>query len=267
MLIVKKTISQFLFLIILFSASYSGAAAPIVKPANNLGKATQLLFVGNSHLYYNDSLHNHVRRMVIKIDKENKKKYKYKAAMISGAYLDHHNMSSYLTPGQLGLKNPYHYIIMQDNGSTSLTEDKKKRHLKTVKDFSQKIREAGSLPVIYMMHAYVSPHKKADPKMVKKNDDFYVMSGNKINALVIPVALAFEEAYRQNPKIKLHKYYDGLHPDLLGTYLAAATVFESIYGVSSVGNAYDYFGKISSKDKLFLQKVANKTVTSFFNRK
>jgi hypothetical protein len=50
--------------------------------------------------------------------------------------------------------------------------------------------------------------------MIRKIEDMYLSVGNEVGAFVIPVGLAFEEAYRQRPDIKLHKDYDGSHPDL-----------------------------------------------------
>jgi len=103
--------------------------------------------------------------------------------------------------------------------------------------------------------------------MIKDIASLYVETGNQINALVIPVGLAFEEAYRRNPDIQLHKNFDGSHPSLLGTYLAASTVLASIYGISPVGNSYDYFGAIDRADALFLQTVAQDTVSRFYGQK
>jgi hypothetical protein len=95
-------------------------------------------------------------------------------------------------------------------------------------------------------------------------EDAVVSVGNEIGALVIPVGLAFEEAYRRRPDIKLHAESDGSHPSLIGTYLAASTVYATIYGKSPVGNTYDYFGKIDKETAGFLQQVAADTVKKFF---
>jgi hypothetical protein len=80
------------------------------------------------------------------------------------------------------------------------------------------------------------------------------------------VGLAFEEAYRQKPGLLLHKDYDGSHPNLDGTYLAACVVYSSLYGKSPVGNTYDYFGKVDKATAAFLQQVAWETVTKFYAR-
>jgi hypothetical protein len=114
-----------------------------------------------------------------------------------------------------------------------------------------------------MNHAYVAPHKKVSPDNIRMTDDAYVSTGNEIGALVIPVGLAFEEAYKRKPELKLHKDYDGSHPSLIGSYLAACTVVASVYGISPVGNSYDYFGAVDKDTAAFLQQVAWDTVKAF----
>ena len=101
---------------------------------------------------------------------------------------------------------------------------------------------------------------------MRKTEEMYVSVGNEIKALVIPVGLAFEEAYRRRPEIKLHQAYDGSHPTFLGSYLAAATVYASLYGRSPAGNSYDFYGNVGKDDAAFLQAVAYDTVTKFLGR-
>ena len=61
-----------------------------------------MLLVGNSYIYYGDSLHNHLRRMVAAADAELGKKLQYKSATIGGAWLDHHNIDWLTTLIQRG---------------------------------------------------------------------------------------------------------------------------------------------------------------------
>ena len=88
--------------------------------------------------------------------------------------------------------------------------------------------------------------------------------GNELDALVIPVGLAFELAYERRSDIELHKTFDGTHPSLLGTYLAACVVYQSIYGTSTVGIEYDYLGAVDEEDAEFLREIADETVSEFF---
>ena len=116
-----------------------------------------------------------------------------------------------------------------------------------------------------MVHAYVEPHKDTNPNMIKDIKKMYIDAANKNNILVFPVGIAFENAYIDKPEIKLHKHYDGSHPSLLGTYLAASVVFSSITHMSPKNIEYNYYGAISDSDKEFLQKIAHETVESFYD--
>jgi len=246
-------------------AQAAAAAAPVVKQPQ-VDSPRRILFVGNSYLYYNDSLHNHVRRMAIAADPSIEKALQYKSATIGAAPLAHHDVKGLLAPGRLGMKQPYDVVILQGNSGDSLAEARQASYREKVREFSAEIAKTGAKTALYMTHAYVAPNKDASPDMIRKVEDMHVAAGNEVGALVIPVGLAFEEAYRQRPDIVLHKTYDGSHPDLIGTYLAACVVYASLYGKSPVGNTYDYYGKVDKDTAAFLQRVAEQTVKRFFGR-
>jgi hypothetical protein len=128
-----------------------------------------------------------------------------------------------------------------------------------------KIHKSGAEAALYMVHAYIEPHDKANPKMIEDIKKMYIDAGIKNNALVIPVGIAFENAYKMKPNIKLHKSFDGSHPSMLGTYLASCVVLASITQKTPKGIHYNYFNKISDADKNFLQDIAHMTVESFFD--
>jgi len=237
---------------------------PAVK-APQVEKPERLLFVGNSYLYYNDSLHNHVRRMVI-ADHLTENKPIYKSVTISGGAIFDHNIDSYLEPGKLRVKKPFQIVILQGGSAAPWRKGRDVKFKKTVAEFSKKIAAAGGETALYMTHAYAKPHKRYDPNMIRKIEELYVTTGNEVGALVIPVGLAFEEAYKQRPDLRFHKDFDGSHPNLNGTYLAACVVYASLYGKSPVGNPYDYFGKIDKDMAGFLQRVADQTVRKFYGR-
>jgi len=241
------------------------APTPSVKRLK-VEKPQRLLFVGNSYLYYGDSVHNHVRRMVAAagIYPEQQIRRGYKSATISGSALFDHNIDSYLEPGKLRVTKPFQVVILQGGSALGWSRKRPAKFMETVAEFSRKIAAAGGETALYMTHAYVEPHKRVDPDMIRTLERLYVEAGNANGALVIPVGLAFAEAYKRRPGIKLHKSYDGSHPDLIGTYLAACVVFASLYGQSPVGNTYDYYGKIDKEMAAFLQKVADDTVRKFY---
>ncbi|MGB7181192.1 MAG: DUF4886 domain-containing protein [Burkholderiaceae bacterium] len=249
-------------------AAYSEKAGPApTVTAPQVDNPSHLLFVGNSYLYYGDSLHNHVRRMLLAGDKSiNSKNLKYKSATISGSKLLHHDIDHLTKPGNIGVKEPFQLVILQGGSTAPLSEKRSAEFRSAAKQFAKTIDERGGKTALYMTHAYVAPHKKAKPENFALTRDLYVSVGNEIGALVIPVGQAFEDAYRKKPGIVLHKDFDGSHPSLYGTYLAASTVYASVYNRSPVGNPYDYFGKIEPEMKNFLQQVAADTVTKFYGK-
>lgn len=247
------------------SLAIAAAPAPTVK-APQVDTPMRLLFVGNSYFYYGDSLHNHVQRLVTSADPALEGKLTYKSATIGGAELAHHDIDYLTRPGRIGVKEPFQLVILQAASGEPLSEARRAKFREKAIEFEKVIRERGGKTALYLSHAYVKPHKEAKPENITRTEELYVTVGNEIGALVIPVGLAFEEAYRRRPAIKLHKDFDGSHPELIGTYLAACTVYASVYGKSPVGNKYDYYGKIDPEMAAFLQKVAADTVKKFYER-
>ena len=227
-------------------------------------KPERILYIGNSYLYYNDSLHNHVRRMLeeaygFEIERSN-----YKSVTISGSRTSHHNIDHSLNHNNIGANKPFELVIFQGgSGEVLSTNDRNIFDIEVTK-IIKKIKKKGAEPALYMIHAYVEPHENTNPQMIKDIKKMYIDAGNENNALVIPVGIAFENSYLKNPDIKLHKYYDGSHPNLLGTYLAACVVFASITQISPKKVDYSYFNKINDADKKFLQQIAHETVENFY---
>ena len=256
---------QSLLVMVLLSVAGVHAASPTVKQPQ-VDTPKRVLFVGNSYLYYNGSLHNHVNRLASANDPALQKLIQYKSATIGGAPLEHHNIQHLTTPGNLGVKQPFELVIMHGNSTDAMADGSRAKFREKAIEFNDVIAKQGGKVALYMTPAHIKPSKFASPDMTSKTADMYVAAGNEIGALVIPAGLAFEEAYRQRPDIKLHQDYDGSHPTLIGTYLAACTVYASVYGKSPVGNTYDYYGKVSKEDAAFLQKVADETVKKFYGR-
>ena len=225
----------------------------------------RVLYIGNSYLYYNDSLHNHVRRMFEEIYPNKIDTSNYKSVTISGSRSWHHNIDYPIEYKNLGAKKPFQLVIFQGGSGETDTPSERKIFADTSKDVINTIHKSGAEAALYMIHAYVEPHKNSNPKMIEDIKKMYIEAGNKNNALVIPVGIAFENAYKAQPDIVLHKPFDGSHPSLLGTYLASCVVLASITQKTPIGIRYNYFDEISDSDKIFLQKIAHSTVEEFFN--
>ena len=167
-------------------------------------------------------------------------------------------------PGRLGIDQPFELVILQGGSFEPLAEETRAHFRETVIDLNGMIRATGAEVALYMTHAYVEPEERFEPGLIDKIGSTYVSVGNEIEALVIPVGLAFERAYAQRPEIVLHETFDGTHPSMLGTYLAACVVYRTLYGQPATEIEYTYFGAVSDKDAAFLRQVADDTVSAFF---
>jgi len=221
-----------------------------------------ILFVGNSYLYYNNSLHNHVKRMAIERFPSYEEKFIYKSSTIGGARSWHHNFKHLLESKNLGVNESFDLLILQGGSAEPLSKNSRVIFKNTVKEVNEIAKGYGTKLALYMTHAYVAPDKRYEANMINKISSLYINAAKENNVKVIPVGIGFENAYKENPNIQLHNL-DGTHPSLLGTYLAACIVYGVLYDDSPVGIDYNYFGKVSDQDRIFIQKIAYETITNF----
>ena len=224
-----------------------------------------ILFIGNSYLYYNNSLHNHFKRIVEEYKSNFDGSASVKSSTIGGSRLKHHDVKRLIEPRAISSIEKFELIILQGGSAEPLSMINREEFSLFAKKHIDEIKANDSQAALYMTHAYVKPHKSFEKNQIRMIEDLYTRVGNDNQVLVIPVGLAFDLAYQKNPGIKLHES-DGTHPSLLGTYLAACTVFASIYDKSPIGIKYDYFGAISEEDKIFLQRIANDATSEYFKK-
>ncbi|MFT5521506.1 MAG: hypothetical protein ACI9IA_002107 [Enterobacterales bacterium] len=264
-------ISLMVFSQMVSAATSSNATLPNVTSLGNEADPsslpTRLLFVGNSYMYYNDSLHNHVKRIVSELHPDLSDSIKYKSSTIGGARLKHHNINWLLNHKKIGVRQPFEVVIMQGGSKEVLLYKDQQTYKKTVRAYSKMISKTGAKTFLYMTPAYVAPHALTKPGMIDVISDATVAAAKSANIAVIPVGIAFDEAYRLRPEIKLHKDFDGSHPTLKGTYLAACVVYLSVYGGSLDTLTYNYFGGITPEDARFLRQVATDVSLKFSKEK
>jgi hypothetical protein len=89
----------------------------------------------------------------------------------------------------------------------------------------------------------------------------YTLAGNANDALVIPAGLAFAKAMAKRPDIELYEA-DKRHPSLAGTYLAACTVYATLYRKSPEG--FNYTAGLNPELATALQTAAWEAVRDYF---
>ena len=215
-----------------------------------------ILFIGNSYFYYNDSLHNHVRRMLEEAYPE--MAFTFKSSTISAARLHHHNFDHLMDHKNLGVKEKYDLIIMQAGSFEFSNSEFKKKYIETVNEYSSMAKNADIKTALYMFHDYLPYERRYRKNNLEELIATHRQAATESDSLLLPVALAFEKAYAARNDIKLH-HPDGSHPSLLGHYLAAYTIFSFLTNSSPVGLKYNYLNQLSAEEILFLQNTAWET--------
>src|SRR5258707_12465541 len=226
------------------------------------------IFIGNSFFYYNNSLHNHFTSLLRSADAN--AKFRATSATISGSGADWHDVESYFRPNAIGtysfdannnvvfnkLDKLFDLAIMMDCSQCPIHPQ-----LKTVfRDFAKKnadtVRKHGAKPVFFMSWAYADA-----PEMTAQLAEAYTQAGNDNDVFVIPAGLAFARSVAQRPDLNLY-VADKRHPSMAGTYLAANTVYASLFKKSPVG--LKYTAGLDEATAKFLQTAAWETVRDYY---
>ena len=242
------------------------AQVPLVKksPVDN---PQRVLFVGSSIMYYAGALQTHTHRMAAPDTPPLDLRPGFTSVHITTGALHHYPLEHYLKPDNLDKKEPFQMVVLGGNFRDGMTDAGRAKYRQTVIDFDALIKKHGGRTALYWLPPHGQPGGSVTPaELARRLGEMTLSVGNEVGAFIIPVGLAFQEAYRQRPGIKLQAGYDDYHPTFAGQYLAASVVYASLYERSPIGNPYDYFGALDKDTKAFVQKVADETVRKFFNR-
>jgi hypothetical protein len=99
------------------------------------------------------------------------------------------------------------------------------------------------------------------PEMTAELAEAYTKAGNENGALVIPAGLAFAKSLMRSPELNLYAA-DKRHSSLAGIYLAACTVYASLFRKSPVG--LKYTAGLDEASASVLQTAAWETVQEYF---
>lgn len=226
-----------LFCVLLFMAATACVADEPEGPRN-------VLFVGNSFTYYNNSLHNHYGFLVRELIEPAGGTRRVRIMTISGGYLPEHAGG---LPAMLASED-WDVVVLQGHSRGPISDASGEAFRDAARRYATLIRESGAKPVFFMTWAYSDK-----PEMTALLDEAYSSIGAELDAQVVPVGLAFDRATRERPDIAL-RMADRRHPTLAGTYLAACTFVATLHGRSPVGAKYD--AGLGDEVAAYLQSVA-----------
>ena len=253
------------------SANVDAAKLPMTKAAS-ANPPRSILYVGNSFMYYNNSLHNITSRLAGGSVNGKEASHRATSLTISGSGIDWHDLESYLRPDGLGRYsfvgdnevrfNPpgrqYDSVILMDCSQCPVHPILSKVFFDYSKKHSETARAKGVEPIFLMTWAYADK-----PEMTKGLADAYTEAGRQNNAHVIPAGLAFAASIAKRPDINLY-VSDKRHPTLAGSYLTAATMVASIWNVNPVGSKFT--SELSPDVARHLQEVAWETSRKYHGR-
>lgn len=228
------------------------AAAP-PQEVGAQGPPENVLFVGNSFTYYNNSLHNHYRQLLRAANDGELPEGRVRIMTISGGHLpEHTGLESMLAAER------WDVVVLQGHSLGPIGADTAEPFRDAARRHSAAIRAHGARPVFFMTWAYSDR-----PEMTAELDAAYTAIGRELGADVVPVGLAFAAVSRERPDIAL-RIDDRRHPTLAGTYLAACTFFAAFRHESPEGLAYD--AGLGADAARALQRAAWQAVVAYRER-
>ena len=177
-------------------------------------KEINVLFIGNSLTYVND-----VPAIVAAIaEADGRKRIIYKTVAFADFSLEDHWRQG--DARQAIADGRWDFVALQQ-GPSALPESRALL-LDYTRRFSADIRRVGAMPALYMV--WPSAARQDDFDRVSES---YRLAARDVDGLLFPVGEAWRAGWRRNPRLALYSA-DGLHPTVLGSYLAALVIYENL---------------------------------------
>ncbi|MBI9018383.1 MAG: SGNH/GDSL hydrolase family protein [Phycisphaerae bacterium] len=238
-----KTLALSTTSMLILLLTFTGCGKPkTYKPLN-------ILFIGNSYTYYGD-LPEVITQM----------------ALAKGRIIHHQQQ----TPGgkslaehwqmgkaaQLIDSGNWDIVVLQDQSSMPAVKPEETQ--KYAKLFCDKIHAIGATPMFYLTPAYHAPRSDPIPDMQAKLAKTYIQVAKENNALIAPIGLAWQAAYKHNPDYPLHTQ-DNSHPAALGVYLNGLVFYAAIYNEKPENMITEMKVVKDGKEQIIRWDINNKT--------
>ena len=212
-----------------------------------------VLFVGNSHTYYNS-----MPLMLVELVKAAKHDFSLEVEQCNGkgVSLEWH-WKNPATREAIATRN-WDYVVLQERSGGPLEEPASFHD--HVQLLDREIKRQGAQTILYMTWA-----NRSRPETQSRITEAYEQLGRKTGAKVVPVGRAWKRAQLLQPNFNLYND-DGRHANRAGSYLAACVFYAVLCRKSPEGlpDTVPVKGKktieINGSEALFYQRVAFETV-------
>lgn len=231
------------------------AAMELKVPDPPAGEMPSILFVGNSHTYYNS-----LPDMVFQLAESNGRSADI-YELSEGAYRLEYFAD---TEDELGAvldealtEMSWDFVILQENTNAAVSNSDEDMY-PYARTLNEKILDAGAQTGFLMTWA---PKEGLDTGLFQMDcqeiqsmiSEHYVTISEELDSLLIPGGVAFMRCLEEHPEIELWDE-DGQHASVAGTYLAACTAYAVIFQESPEG--FSYTAELDEETAKALQAVA-----------
>lgn len=225
-------------------------------PQPAVGKKPRILFVGNSYTFYNNlpgTFINIVQTMG------------HKSEVFELAQ-DYYSLEKYAdTENEVGALldktvtgKQWDFVVLQENSSVAMSDSVEETMYPYARILDEKVKSAGGQTAFLMTWAPKNGSRDGFKKQSMEQlqsvmAENYIEISDELDGLLIPAGIGFMRCMEQYPDIELWAP-DGYHPSVAGTYLAACTIYATVYQESP--EKCGYFGELEQEEARKLQKIA-----------
>ncbi len=252
-----------------------GVTGKKVHASSNATQDTnKILFIGNSHTYYNNM--PAIFKEIADADGINCEVSSVTASGYKLSEFADKNDEYGIQVYSLLTQYEWDYVVVQENRRTLIENPTQTE--KAVKTLHSLIKKAGAKMVIYATqpnnigYEFTLNSTKLyltdlQIEQILTRNNFKI--SNEYEGLIALSGTNFMRVMLDFPEIKMYKS-DNLHPTVQGSYLAACTIYHTIFGKTPYGNKFlpgseydtgNLLKKMTVEEALILQQIADSSLT------
>lgn len=220
------------------------------------GEKPRILFVGNSHIFYNN-----LSGMFVQLAKS-----LGKGDNVYELTKGYYTLKKFANPedsvgaklNQVLTSKKWDFVILQENTSVALADNVEEEMFSYARTLDEEIKASGGQTVFLLTWAPKTGAKRglkqySCKELQSELTSNYLAIADELDALVIPAGVGFIRSLEEYPEIELWDE-DGQHPSPAGTYLAACTAYALIFQESPENSSFT--GNLEEEEAKKLQKIA-----------
>jgi hypothetical protein len=248
---VEWRVKRFSILLILIQVVSLGACNAGIQATQD--EPLEFLFVGNSFTFFNNM-------PLIFADLAESGGYQVNVTSVArGGFSLEQHAKDLATLDMLENKDWDFVVLQERSGIPAIAEERDVYMYPLVRLLNEQVLLKGGESVLFMTWGNRDGLPRAGhhnyEAMQSQIASAYIEIGNELDVRVAPVGIAWQQVLEQDPQFDLWGM-DGIHPSLMGSFLAANVFYATIFDESPVGLAFSNEDDIGEEAREFLQGIA-----------